>query len=263
MSTSIRQTARTTVTLLAVEAKTAWRSKRLLILAAVFVLLGFAGPLAAKLTPAILQSAPGGAQLARLIPEPDSLDSWAQFYKSMTQLGIYMPAIILSGMVSHDVSSGALVNLVAKGLPRPTVIAAKYLSALVQWALSITLAFSITWGYTLYYFPDGHGPHPLTALAPLLAFGFFFMAALVLGSALARSNHAALLTAVIVQVALMALNTLDRVKRYNPVSLLSGSMPLLKGDEDLCRLAPAFLVSLVAAAACLTFSALILSRKRL
>ncbi|BDR52430.1 ABC transporter permease [Bombiscardovia nodaiensis] len=263
MSKTIMSTARSAWALWGAQWRTLWRSKRLLILAALFALLGLANPLTAELTPTLLKSTIGGAQLAQLIPDPDSVSSWAQFYKSMTQLGIYLLAIFFSNMISQEVSAGTLVNLVTKGLPRPTLIAVKYCSALSQWMLSILLAFSITWGYTLYYFPDRHSPHPLVALLPLLAFGIFFIAVIAFGSSLGHSPYSGLLVLVIVQAGLMILNTFEQAKRFNPISLISDNMSLLQGQEQLSHVLPAFIVSLGASAFLLASSTLILNHKRL
>lgn len=66
-----------------------WRTKRLLILLVVFIIFGILSPLMAKLTPEILKSS-FGSEVQLTIPEPTSIDSWVQFYKNITQMGIYI-----------------------------------------------------------------------------------------------------------------------------------------------------------------------------
>ena len=123
------------------EAREAWRSRRFLILLIVFLIFGLMNPLMAKLTPEIMKMSFGN-QFS--VPTPTSLDSWTQFYKNNSQIGIYLLAIIFGGTVSGEVSRGTLVNLVTKGLPRRTVIVSKWLVITAEWLLVALLSFLVT-----------------------------------------------------------------------------------------------------------------------
>ena len=100
-----------------------WRTHRLLILTVVFLIFGILSPLIAKLMPELLKGGLGGIKVA--VPKPTSLDAWTQYYKNISQMGIYVFALMLGGCVSQEIQQGTLVNLVTKGLPRWTVIVIK------------------------------------------------------------------------------------------------------------------------------------------
>ena len=57
------------------------RTYKLLIMLVVFFIFGIMNPLTAKLTPELLEKfMPEGVLIS--LPEPSSIDSWAQFYKT-------------------------------------------------------------------------------------------------------------------------------------------------------------------------------------
>lgn len=240
----------------------AWRNYHILILAAVFVVFGIEAPLMAKLMPDLMKLALGN-QLSINLPQPTSSDSWQQFYKNTTQIGVFLLSLVFSGTVSQEVSSGTLVNLVTKGLPRYAVIIAKYLVAVVQWITAIGGSFLITWGYTATYFSDDKSPHVWLAILPVLLFGLFFMAVVLLGSTLINSNYAGFLVAALVFAGLVLLNYVKAVKRWNPIALITDNLDLLSGTEKITHIMPACAVTVVAALMILCATVWAFNRKKL
>ncbi|CAJ1194559.1 hypothetical protein CPR19088_GLDEOEPO_02314 [Companilactobacillus paralimentarius] len=239
-----------------------WRNYHLLIIMIVFVIFGIEGPLMAKLTPDILKMASGSGFSIKM-PDPTSIDSWQQYYKNMTQIGIYVLVVIFSGTVSGEVSQGTLVNLVTKGLPRYSVIIAKYIVAYLQWCLALITSFLISWGYTAYYFPDNKTPNIWLGLWPLLIFGLMFVAITILGSTLSTNNYGGFLTSVIVFIGLTLLNLFKDFKRYNPIALVTDNMSLVKGTEKISHIMPAIWITIFSALVIIYLSILLLKRKKL
>lgn len=240
-----------------------WRGRRALILLIVFAVFGILSPLMAKLTPELLKLSTDTKALRSLIPQPDSAASWTQYYKNVTQIGLFVFAILFGNTVSGELQHGTLINLVTKGLPRYAVILGKYALAVCAWGGSMLVAFAITWGYTAYYFPDNKSPHLLAGLLPLLLFGLFFAAVLLFGSTLAANSYGGLLTAVVVYGVLAAANLVERVQRFNPVTLISDNMTLTQGTEKLAHLAPAMAIAIIAAAGLVWGAVQLLNEQRL
>ena len=71
------------------------RNKKLFIMSFIFLFLGILGPITAKISPEILKSFLG-EELAKGLQEPTFIDSWAQFFKNITQLGFIFIAIIFN-----------------------------------------------------------------------------------------------------------------------------------------------------------------------
>lgn len=240
----------------------AWRKHHFLIIGLIFMIIGIESPLIAKLTPDILRSSLRKGLLIQL-PKPTSVDSWQQFYKNVTQMGIYVLAIIFSGLMSTEINQGTLVNLIAKGLPRFVVILAKFLVAYLQWFGAIIVAFFITWGYTAYYFPDNKSPHVILGLIPLLIFGLFFVALLIFGSTLALNNYVGFLIAAGSVIVLSIVNMWRLVKRYNPVALITDNLKIVQGTEKLTHIMPAMLLTVLLAGLFISLTIWLFNRKRL
>lgn len=220
-----------------------WRTKRILLLACIFVLFGVMNPLVAKITPELLRSTLG-EQAAAAFPDPTSLDSWQQFYKNINQLGIYLLAILFSGCLSGEVKAGQLVPLVTKGLPRPVILISKFTVMLVLWLSCNLLSFGITAAYTAYYFPDNLSPNIWQALLPLLFFGLFLLSLILLSSALARSNYESLFITIGGMVVLYLLSLWPKSADFSPLSLINENLAILQRQSSLTDLKWNFLVTL-------------------
>lgn len=239
-----------------------WRNYHILIIMIVFIIFGIEGPLMAKLTPDILKMASGNGLTIHL-PTPTSIDSWQQYYKNMTQIGIYVLVVIFSGTVSGEISKGTLINLVTKGLPRYSVIIAKYIVAYLQWCIAIFTSFLISWGYTAYYFPDDKSQNIWLGMWPLLIFGLMFVAITILGSTLSKNNYGGFLISVVIFIGLTLLNLFKDFKRYNPIALVNDNMSLVKGTEKISHIMPALWITIVSALIITYLSILLLNRKKL
>lgn len=239
-----------------------WRTSRLLILLIIFLIFGLMNPLMAKMTPEIIKMTLNEA-LAKTIPEPTSLDSWTQFYKNLTQIGLIVLALMFSGTVSNEVSKGTLINLVTKGLRRWSIIVGKIISLVFQWSFCLLVCFLVTWGYTAYYFPDNKSPYLFQAVFPLWLFGLFLLSIVLLSSTIARNNYEGLLLTGGIVILLILLNMFDKVKQYNPVSLASQNLNFLQNASAFKNYAPAMILSSLLFLAVLLLSVFIFNRKKL
>lgn len=205
-----------------------FRTYKFVIMLAVFLLIGVTNPLTAKLTPQLMETLmPEGMKIT--LPEPTALDSWAQFFKNVPQMGLLVLVIVLSTMMSGEFSRGTLVNILTKGLPRNIVILSKFTMAASVWTLSYLVCFTATYGYTLYFWKDSVANLVLSVFC-LWLFGILLIGALLLGGVLFRSSYGCLLFTGGFVVVLFILDILPKLRKYNPVALASGNMALLTGD---------------------------------
>lgn len=239
-----------------------WRTSRFWLLLVIYLIFGVMNPLFAKFMPEILKLA-GGESFILNLPPPTSLDSWTQFYKNVSQLGLFVVVLVYSGCVSNEVSKGTLVNLVTKGLERNIIILAKATSLFLQWTLYLSICFLVTWGYTAYYFPDTKSPHLFVAVLPLWLFGLFLLCLTLLFSAVARNNYEGLLMTGGVIGLLLALALFPQAENYNPLSLATENLAFLQGTSPLSDFMPAILLTLFAGIVCLLLALLVMNRKKL
>ncbi|WP_080872087.1 ABC transporter permease [Oceanobacillus timonensis] len=239
-----------------------WRTSKLLILLVIFLILGIMNPLIALLTPEILQMSFGDTMPID-IPEPTSLDSWGQFYSNMTQMGLIVIVLMCSGAVSGEVNKGTLINLVTKGLKRSAIVVSKSIYYIFQWTFCMYAAFFVTWGYTVYYFPDNHSPHIFQAAFPLWLFGVLLVTVILFFSTVSRNSYEGLLLTGAFVVLLFILNIVDSFERYNPISLIGENMNFLQGAASLGNYLFAILLSVFLSLLFIWLSIVILNKKKL
>ena len=238
------------------------RTYRLVILGAVFLLLGVMSPLTAKLLPEILGGLDMGGGVTLTLPEPAAMDSWAQFFKNVGQMGMLALIISFCGIMANEFSRGTLVNLLTKGMKRHTVILAKFLSASVLWAGSYLLCLAVCYAYTAYYWPASGLRHAFLAfLAPWL-FGELLIALLIFGGMLSGNFYGSLGVCGGAVTALLLLNIAPKLQKHSPVVLASGTLELLNAQKDAADFLPAMIICGAAVALLIAASVAMFHKKQ-
>lgn len=205
------------------------RTYKLLIMIMVFVFFGMLGPLTAKLTPKILESLmTEGIEI--IASESIALDSWAQFFKTISQMGFLVVAILFSGIMGNEFNSGTFINILTKGLPRSTVILSKFTVASMIWTISYLISFELSYRYTEYFWNSEGILNLLFSIFSLWLFGILFLAIILLGGVIFRSIYGCLMFLGAFIVTLFLLNIVPKFQKYNPIGLASKNMSLLTGD---------------------------------
>jgi len=205
------------------------RTYKLLIMGAVFLLLGMMNPITAKITPQLLKSfMPAGIEIT--IAEPTAMDSWAQFFKNVPQMGLIILVIIFSGIMANEFSRGTLINMLTKGLSRSVVILSKFTMAVLLWTASYALCFGVTYVYTAYFWKGDGVSNILFSVFCLWLFGILLLATIMLGGVIFNSSYGCLLFTGGFVVALLLINIVPRLQKYNPITLASSNMALLANE---------------------------------
>lgn len=238
------------------------RTYKALILLAVFTLFGMTSPLLAKLMPELLSLMDMGG-VAIQLPQPTYLDAYTQFFKNVGQMGFIVLLLVLSGTLSQELTKGTLVNLIAKGLPRGTVLFSKYTAGLLLWTLGYWLAALLSWCYTLYLFPDGAPQRLGLAFLCMWLFGAFALAVLLLSSALVGGGYGGLLLTAVILGALLFFNMAPAIQPYNPASLTVWSNAIVTGDAALWKVYCSMGVTAGGIVLCLLLAVPAFNRKQL
>ncbi len=219
-------------TLLAKEFREQWRTWKLIVFLAVFLITGMLSPVLAKYTPALLSSIPNlPAGMAGLIPTPTVADSLVQYLKNTEQFGILLVILLTMGVVAQEKERGTAAMLFTKPVRRSTVVLAK-------WITGMTVIFA---GWVV----DGLGclaytaglfePLPVTTflLMNLLLWAYLgvFLTVALLASTFARTQAVAAAGAFGGLILLIVMGSLPRINDYMPAKLVGwGSSLVLKGD---------------------------------
>ena len=219
---------RTYLTFLNKELLESRRSYRFLIMVLAFIIIGIMNPLIAKLTPTLLENfMPEGMNI--VIPIPTAMDSWAQFFSNTNQIGILVVLILFSGILSKEISKGTLINMVTKGLPRVTIILAKFSYLFITWTVCFLVNFFITYIYTIFLFEGTELPALAFSVFSLWLFGILLLAIILFAATLVKSSYGTLLITGGFIIAGFLVAIAPGAYRFNPLSLASQNLAML-GD---------------------------------
>jgi len=238
------------------------RTYKWLIVISVFFLFGMMSPLLAKLMPDIMS----GMKVEGIkieMPEPIVMDAYAQFFKNFTQMGILILLLVFGGTLSNELMKGTLINILAKGLPRPTVILSKFTASVILWTVGLIVAVTTTYGYAFYLFGDAAVPNFVFSIFCLWLFGCFLIALILLSSALANGTFGGLILSVITLVVLLLISISPKVAKFNPITLTSKNLDLLKESVNVNDLYLPVAITAVLTIVALYLAILLFRRKKM
>ncbi len=206
------------------------RNYKLFIILVVFMLFGMLNPITATFLPDILAATFEAEGINFQLPEPTTIDSWAQFYKNNSTL-LMVFIVVYSGVLASELSKGTLVNMVTKGLKRSTIILSKFSYVSIMWTLAFATYFLTTLLYTVYLLP-GNLEYIWISAFYLWVYGELLIAIMFLGSVLLKNIYGAILLTGGFAVLLTILTFVPTVKKVNPLILSSENLNLLSGVSD-------------------------------
>ncbi|HSF80712.1 MAG TPA: YhfC family glutamic-type intramembrane protease [Anaerolineales bacterium] len=208
------------------EMRQLWRTKRLLVMVAVFLLFGMGSPLIAKFTPLAFSSIEGMEVFAEMIPEPTAGDALAQYIKNLSQFGFILAVLMAMGVVVGEKERGVAPMIISKPMSRWAFVSSKLAAQALMYLVGFILAGVGAYYYTLFLF----GPLALGDYALLnglmILWLLVFVALSLLGSTLAGSTVAAGGIGLGLSVVLMLVGTLPRYGALLPGGLLGWATQL-------------------------------------
>lgn len=217
------------LSLLKKEAIEGARTKKMISTFILFLFIGLISPLTAKLTPLILQSIATGNIDINVAP-PSEIDSWTQFFKNISQIGMFGLAIILSTQMANEFQKGTLINLLSKGLPRYQVVLSKIFYNFILWFLAYFCSFILTYFYTKYFFGISFPIRNIlmAALLPFI-FGLFLISLEILAGVISGNVIGTLILTTVGIVIQLILSIRDEIVKYMPIALIGKPVNLIKG----------------------------------
>ena len=240
------------------------RTGRLIILVLLFSLFGVMNPAIAKLTPWMMEMfsdslAESGLTFTNV--HVDAFTSWTQFFKNIP-IALIAFVLIFSDSFTKEYKSGTLILALTKGLSRYKVVLAKTVLLLSLWTLGYGLCFSITCGYTAYFWDNSIVNHLFFAAAVWWLFGVWVISLIVLFSSLLLSNTSVTLCTGGIAVSAYLLSVIPKVKAYSP-ALLMDTNSILIGVEKIDVYIKAILITVSMCIICISASIPIINKKQL
>ena len=239
------------------------RNGRLLIFLIVFVVLGVMNPATAKLTPWLLKTMADSLEATGITVTEytvTAMDSWVQFFKNMP-MAMLVTLVMFGGIFTSEYSRGTLVPLLAKGLGRNAVAAAKTFTVLLVWSAGYWLSYGVTCFYSGYYWDNSAVRNYAFAAFGLWLFGVMLLCCVTFFSSFAGSAAQVLLGVGGVCLLLTLLGMVGTVRDYLP-SHLTQSGELLTGQAQPSDYSAAVCVTALSSIVLLIASVPVTSKRR-
>lgn len=237
------------------------RNYRLLLMLGMFFIFGVMGPLSAKFMPELIKTFSTNMQI---IPEePSALESWTQFYKNVSSLGLSLTLIIFSNCLSNEYTKGTLTIMLTKGLSRPAVILSKFSATVVIMTVSYWMCFGVTYGYTAYLWPGEELPHLLFAAFALWLSSVLYLCILMFGCVLFQQAFASILFLLVITLIISLLGMTDLLSAYSPSFLSAKNIDLISGTVTISEFVIPIIISLIMSGVLLLLSITTFNKKQL
>jgi len=217
--------------LLGKELREAVRTRRVVVVGALFLVIGMLSPLTARFLPEILEATLGD-ELTIPIPTPTAAMALDQLLGNLGQLGALAAIALAMGLVAGEIDRGTAAFVLAQPASRAAFLLAKIVGLATVLGVATMLAVMVGWVYTAVLFEPLPVPGwvALAALAwlGLLAWGAItFLASTATGSPAAAAGLG--FVALIVLSIAAAIPSVDRLL---PTGLAVPAMHLALGDAS-------------------------------
>jgi ABC-2 type transport system permease protein len=207
-----------------------WRTRRLIALAAAFLLLGFGMPVLTYYLPALIKNSGNGVQVT--VPKQTAADSITAFASNAAQMGTLVVVVVAAATLAIDAHPG-LAAFYRTRIHRPTrLVLPRYAVVTAASVASLALGTLGAWYETVVLF----GSVPVGALMggfALEALWICFVTSIVLvfGSAI-RGLLGVVGASIALLLALALLSNLSAVSFWLPTRLAGSEADLVKHTAD-------------------------------
>ncbi|HXC77440.1 MAG TPA: ABC transporter permease subunit [Candidatus Acidoferrum sp.] len=194
-----------------------WRTRRLPVVAVIFLLFGLASPVLAKYTPDIVKLAASSIDIH--VPTPTIKDAVAQLIKNLSEIGVLTAILLAMGSVAGEKESGTAAFVLVKPVNRFAFLTAKFSGVAMTMAVAVLVCGLAAYLYTdLLFAPLNVLGFASACLVILL--GLLEIAAVTfLGSTLVRSSIPAAGIGIVALVVAGVVASLPNIGHFTPLGL--------------------------------------------
>lgn len=204
---------------------------RLWIICAVFFMLGIISPIGAKYTPEILKTLTKGS-IAVQVAEPTYIDSFVQYFKNLSQLGLVVFIILFHNVLSQEIVKGILIIPMSKGLSSKAVINAKFVGLVFSWTVSFGISYLSCILYTKLLFHKMYADGVGMLSIGMWLFGIFLISLILFCNVVCRGGYISLLLIAAFVGGMFLLNLIPDISEYVPLSLVNADVSaMLSGQK--------------------------------
>lgn len=248
--------------MLAKELKEILRTYKIYVVPGIFLLFGFASPILTKLMPKLLANLADEINL--ILPEMTWMDSYAQFFKNLVQIGILAIILTTMGTIADERKRGVTQLILTKPVSRTGYVVAKYSANLLLISAATLAAFFATWLYTDILFDGTQFAVGLGATGLYLVYAAVILALTIAASAVTKSTVAAGGLSILGYFILSLLPLFGKgLSKYSPAVLVNHISQVIAGTADTANLCWTVVVAAATILGLLTLGSTLFNRQEL
>lgn len=194
------------------------RTKRFLIVLLIFIMLGVLSPYTAKLLPDILNEI---NNIAVEVPEPTLFDSWYQFFKSISQLGLVVLVIFSINILLEEFKQSTLTIIIVRGCNITNVILGKFIVYSFAWMLLLSLAGCVCFLLTSYFWNYEYMVEIILGIFNIFIFGVMLLSILIISSVMFNNIGSVLGFMILFIIFLFGVDMINDLSIFNPLKLIT------------------------------------------
>lgn len=212
------------------------RTKRLLVLACVFISFAMLSPLMARFMGEIFAALmPADDEASQAIIEMLSnvhwTESFAQLYGNFTQIGIFAMIFMYMSSIQREVKTATASLMFSKGLGRTAFVLAKFSAASIVLFIVVAAAIAVNYAYTVLLFEDiGYMSDIVFGGVSFFVGTVAMLAVVLLCSAVTKGAPASAGLSIGAYFAFFILGALPRINVVSPTGLFNAALTLTFGN---------------------------------
>jgi len=199
------------------------RTKRLFVLACVFLFFAFASPMLARFMMEFLVMLMPADEMAMFIeiPPPAWQDSYMQFYGNMSQIGVITVILLFMGIVLDEQRKGTAALMMMKGLTHTGFIMAKFAVISISAFVVLLISGLIAHLYTIILFGEAADiGRMLLGMLVFMPSVLFMLAVQIFFSTVAKSTAMSAIFGFLALMFVGILPTIPRIGEFTPGVLM-------------------------------------------
>ena len=213
-----------------------------IVFAVIFLVIGISSPLITKLTPEIIKLAGIEASaeemdvLTAIIPKPDSVESYKQFFSNFNSIGLLALIIVFAGIVSNEKNKNTAAYILTQNISRRQFILSKFVASVVFTFVSLVISMAAQIFYTKFLFDDNliELKYIIIYSALLFLYLFFILSIVIFSSVVTKTVTSSTFVAFLIFIAANIFSAIPKIGKYMPPNINDISVLLqLKSAGDL------------------------------
>jgi ABC-2 type transport system permease protein len=236
------------------------RTRRLLVVLAVYVFFGLSGPVTTRYLPQILNRVGNGVQVQ--LPPPTPAQGLAQFANNASQIGLLVALIIAASALAVDSRTEMAIFLRTRVSSLREIIVPAYAMSTAAAVAAQVAGTAAAWYETAILLGAPSPASMLLGTAFAALFLVFAVACTAVVAYVARSVLATVGITLVIMLVMATLGSVPHVGRWLPTTLLS-ALPKLVSGSPASDFYPSAVVALVVTVAALPLAVRLASRREL